>query len=284
MSRLLSLGTTGSDVQDLQRSLNERPPTLLPLLRVDGIFGSKTKVRVQEFQGQNQLKVDGIAGPLTHALLSARRPIPARLVFCGDSLATNALGTPTTAAPSRTTRAITLPKLPKLPSLPKLRSLTPPEITTATAVFGRSIDFSIVFISDKTGQGDRPFVLAVPSPLGPQQIMNMGTFFTTEDLLHELTHVWQSQHHSDPFAYMSNCVGSQKLAELLGGGHSAYAYVPGKPFGEYAGEQIAQQVQRGEAPIIAHVSGVAPHRVDAENVNSLKAFRFEDTTKAGVKI
>jgi hypothetical protein len=83
---------------------------------------------------------------------------------------------------------------------------------------------------------------------------------------------------------MSNCVGSQKVAELLGGGNSANAYIPGKPFGEYAGEQIAQQVMRGEAPIVAHVKSMGARSVDPDNVTSLKTFRFEDAGKPGVKI
>jgi hypothetical protein len=88
---------------------------------------------------------------------------------------------------------------------------------------------------------------------------------------------------------MVNAVASQALAEIanLKSGRtsfSAYGYIPGRPFGDYAAEQIAQQVQRGEAPIIAHVRSVAIGVVDPENVKSLKTPRIEDTSLPGVKV
>lgn len=61
----LSLGSVGSKVSELQDWLNKLPPkTLVPLV-VDGIFGPKTRSRVQEFQRNNQLAPDGVVGPLT---------------------------------------------------------------------------------------------------------------------------------------------------------------------------------------------------------------------------
>ena len=57
--------STGDDVTFLQERLNSRPPTALPLLTPDGKFGAKTLARVQEFQGNHALTVDGIVGPLT---------------------------------------------------------------------------------------------------------------------------------------------------------------------------------------------------------------------------
>ena len=276
---------------NIQATLNTRRPTQLPLLNVDGIFGPKTEARVMEFQRGNSLKPDGIVGPLTSARLFASGPIPSQLVFCGDSLAMSALlvrANPGLAAPAgrQLVGAPAQATFPSLPKLPKVRSLTPVEIATARTTFGGSLDFSSIFVTDQTGQGNRAFVLAVPVPfgLGVQQIMNLGPAPSADTFIHELTHVWQSQHHSDGTAYMANCVGSQKIAEALGGGNSAYAYIPGKPFGEYAGEQIAQQVMRGEAPIVAHVKSVAVRTIDPDNLLSLKSFRFEDATKPGVKM
>jgi hypothetical protein len=73
MSRLLMEGSVSPDVKRVQDALNRRmvgphntftrPP--LPLLVVDGIFGPKTKAMVQAFQTINQIKADGIAGPVT---------------------------------------------------------------------------------------------------------------------------------------------------------------------------------------------------------------------------
>lgn len=65
MSRILKLGTQGTDVADLQRRLNCTSPTRLPRLVDDGDYGSRTMARVMEFQFQNGLTTDGAAGPLT---------------------------------------------------------------------------------------------------------------------------------------------------------------------------------------------------------------------------
>lgn len=290
MATVLARGSTGRDVFNIQAALNTHRPTQLPLLSVDGVFGLKTESRVREFQRANNLKPDGIVGPLTSAKLLASGQIPSRLVFCGDSFALNGLRRANSGfAKAVSQQRVVAPALANFPSflgLPKVRSLTAAEIATARATFGGSLDFSTIFITDKVGQGNRAFVLAVPGPLGfgVHQFMNLGQGVTDVDFIHELTHVWQSQHHNDGTAYMLNCVGSQKLAESQGGKNSAYAYVPGKPFGEYAGEQIAQQVMRGEAPIVAHVRSVARAAVDPDNVTSLKVFRFEDAARPGVKI
>ena len=53
---LLSLGSTGDEVKDVQRKLN---------VTVDGIFGPKTYTAVCEFQSEHGLRIDGIVGPLT---------------------------------------------------------------------------------------------------------------------------------------------------------------------------------------------------------------------------
>ncbi len=66
---LLSYGSTGDAVRALQGALNALPPTLLPLLTVDGFFGGKTHSRVLEFQRNHGLVADGIAGPNTLAVV-----------------------------------------------------------------------------------------------------------------------------------------------------------------------------------------------------------------------
>ena len=70
MPRTLSAGSTGEDVRALQRLLNFHFP--LPWwapLAEDGIFGSKTRARILEFQSINHLLVDGIVGPKTRETL-----------------------------------------------------------------------------------------------------------------------------------------------------------------------------------------------------------------------
>jgi mannan endo-1,4-beta-mannosidase len=65
MPRTLIEGSTGDDVSYLQERLNSLPPTLLPPLVVDGDFTAQTKERVEEFQSNNGLMVDGNVGPFT---------------------------------------------------------------------------------------------------------------------------------------------------------------------------------------------------------------------------
>jgi peptidoglycan hydrolase-like protein with peptidoglycan-binding domain len=66
---LLSIGSRGDEVKQLQGSLNLLPTNLIRLA-VDGIFGPKTQSRVFEFQRNNFLSVDGIVGPTTLATIA----------------------------------------------------------------------------------------------------------------------------------------------------------------------------------------------------------------------
>ena len=65
----LQQGTYGQGVDMIQLSLNNHPPTLLPLLKVDGVFGARTDARVREFQRNNGLTPDGVVGKDTRAAL-----------------------------------------------------------------------------------------------------------------------------------------------------------------------------------------------------------------------
>lgn len=67
--QMLSLGSQGADVHALQVVLNSLGSSQLPSLVADGIFGSKTRSRVQEFQGKRGLVADGIVGPNTKSAL-----------------------------------------------------------------------------------------------------------------------------------------------------------------------------------------------------------------------
>jgi len=62
---ILSIGSTGPDVRQLQDFLNKLSILGSTQLVLDGIFGTKTQARVKAFQGTNQLANDGIVGPLT---------------------------------------------------------------------------------------------------------------------------------------------------------------------------------------------------------------------------
>jgi peptidoglycan hydrolase-like protein with peptidoglycan-binding domain len=61
---VLSFGSAGEAVLLLQRALN-LGPTQLPRLSEDASFGSKTRGRVMEFQGQKNAVRDGVVGPIT---------------------------------------------------------------------------------------------------------------------------------------------------------------------------------------------------------------------------
>jgi hypothetical protein len=169
-------------------------------------------------------------------------------------------------------------------SLPTgLRMLDPTELSVLRPVYGSSIAYSKVFLSDATGLKGAPFTtVGAPGTV----IINIGkSAFTSPGsnpklLIHETAHVWQSQHHSNPAQFMINSVESQGLAPIFGG--NPYCYIPGKPFSSYAAEQIAESVENGEAAIIAHMAGVASGSTDPENVKSLSVPRWEKRGAPGV--
>jgi hypothetical protein len=335
MARMLSSGATGADVVDLQLRLNSSPPTQLAPLSVDGIFGPKTRARVVEFQTNNGLVADGIVGPKTWAALQAGVIVfgpPRNGIDCGtndpanrgmvsqiahafgralvelglipEGAAFNPFGGGGLTLP-KLPNLPGLPSLPSLPSLPTFRRLTAGEEATARSVFANSIDFTTVFISDKSGAGNRPFTAAIPVPAtlstqfavnGIVQVMNLGSSAASPKrdlLIHELTHVWQSQHAANKLAFMANsvaCQGAAVAANLAVVANalsnldlatanairshkdfpgffpfSAYAHIRGNPFSSYAAEQIANQVEHGVTSIVSHVSSVAAGAVDAGN-------------------
>lgn len=307
MDRQLTVGSNGADVSELQTLLNRSPPSQLPPLAVDKIFGPKTSARVKEFQRNSGLQVDGIVGPRTWAKLRGTQPriVPRTGVCCGNVDSANqgrALSIRQSLASKFDIRG-GLPAMVSIPGISSLRPLTSAQIATARGVFGSSLDFSRIYISDQAGLGGRPFTVAIPVLLSQSvQVINCGTFSpNTATLIHELAHVWQSQHHSNPYEFMSNAVASQAAAVALNGTMavtdrsitsdpdfpvhypcSAYAFVAGKPFGEYAAEQIANAVEHGVSAIVAHVRSVAAGVVDGDNVKSLKKTQVDDRRAPGI--
>lgn len=319
MYKTLTIGMRDHYVAVLQAGLNISLPGETPLA-VDGIFWTQTQGRVKKFQREKQLETDGIVGPLTWGKLLEAGSDPGSPFLCDPSCdngnpeheGSAGMDSPTAAALPATSGSgkpgvmlafsFPVPTLPKLPSLPKIRSYAgSAEEAMGTAVYGSSIDSSTVFLSDKTGYDDRAFTLTIPptlvSPL--KIIMNVGPTKSTSDyhdtIIHELGHVWQAQHATNPTLYMSNSIKSQAMAEASNlalsvllkkkvKAFSAYAYRPGKKFSEYAAEQIAQQAMNGETAIVAHMKSVAAGKVDPENDTGLSTPQIEDTRSPGVKV
>ncbi|OKI95073.1 peptidoglycan-binding domain-containing protein [Kitasatospora sp. CB01950] len=67
---LLSTGSTGTSVSDLQRQLNAELGTAYQL-ETDGKFGPLTRSAVVWFQTCTGLEMDGVVGPKTRAALDA---------------------------------------------------------------------------------------------------------------------------------------------------------------------------------------------------------------------
>ena len=71
VSRNLSKGSTGEDVQELQIKLSQ---FYGPILAVDGEYGSETERVVIRFQGECTLAVDGVVGEQTWCYLNDMLP------------------------------------------------------------------------------------------------------------------------------------------------------------------------------------------------------------------
>jgi hypothetical protein len=163
------------------------------------------------------------------------------------------------------------------------RGLDPTETSLATGAYGSSIDYGKVLITDALGGGGRPFTTALPMDyvalnLGPSAYGTPGS--APGLLVHELAHAWQSQHHPNRTQFMANSVSSQAAAGVAGG--SAYCYVPGKWFGEYAAEQVAQQSERGVSAVRSHMRSISAWMPDPANIVSLSIPRWETPGSPGV--
>ena len=62
---VLTIGSSGQAVRDLQRLLKANYPAYAKRLVVDGLYGPATAAVVREFQRRSGLAVDGVVGPFT---------------------------------------------------------------------------------------------------------------------------------------------------------------------------------------------------------------------------
>jgi len=142
--------------------------------------------------------------------------------------------------------SINLGQIATIPLNPQIRALQPQELAIAKSVYGRSINFSMVKVTNTVGLQNRPWTTNTP----PIYTINVGvTAFNGLTggwaglLIHELGHVWQGQ-HGIPF--MSNSAVHQTLAAIQSGGNTggAYQYVPGKQWSKYNSEQQASIIAK----------------------------------------
>jgi hypothetical protein len=270
-----SVGANGknmkTDVETVQKLLNRVPPDKggpgTPL-KVDGLCWQKTTGAIERFQktGCGFKWPDRLVSPGKRTWIEldkydqpAAPPPAAEEPKCGryqPELASS-------LAPGGTTKSFFVGKYLPVP-------LDAWQRTIAQSVFGTSLDLDAILVVYRKPPGAKG--MCIGGPLPGQSTLILGSS-VKELLIHELTHVWQSQHHSVAGKCMWNSMESQKLADARD--ESAYWYIPNKPFGQYAAEQIADQVENGEPPIVAHIRSRAVRFHDPFNIESLKTPRSQ---------
>ena len=140
---------------------------------------------------------------------------------------------------------ITVPGVTTLPTVPKVRGLFNAEVNLAKSVFGNTINYALVKVTNTVGFGSRPWTTNTPPiytiNVGVDAYKSMTNSSWRRLLIHELTHVWQGQ-HGVPF--MSNSALHQTLSVINSGGNpgGAYQYAFGKQWNKYNVEQQASLV------------------------------------------
>ncbi len=175
----------------------------------------------------------------------------------------------------------------------RIRPLSPKEQADARKIFRESLDYLRVFISSALGAFDRPycetcyFSITVIRDKGttkyriPFNILNIGGGWGDDyprRLLHELTHVWQSQHARDPEAYFWNSMKNQAMAVAkFHDYHKCYDFVSGFSFSQYNVEQLARAVGTHQDPaIVRHIRSIGRNRLDPVNEASFKVVNGGD--------
>jgi hypothetical protein len=277
-----SVGLNGknvkTDVETVQKLLNRVPREKggpAALLKVDGLCWQKTTAAIERFQkiGCGFKWPDRLISPGKRTWIELDKydqpaaPLPAEEPKCGPYHAELA----SSLVPGGTTKNFFVGKYLPVP-------LDAWQRTVARSVFGTSLDLDAVLVVYRKPPGAKGMCVVGPSP-GQNTLILCSS--VKELLIHELTHVWQSQHHSSAGKCTWNSLESQKLAEARG--ESAYWYIPKKPFGEYAAEQIADQVENGEPPIVDHIRSRAVRFHDPFNIESLKTPRSQARDPAVAK-
>ncbi|MGB7219942.1 MAG: hypothetical protein WBD07_14175 [Vicinamibacterales bacterium] len=275
-----SVGANGKnrveDVKTVQAILNRVPPAeggpATPL-KVDGLCYQKTTAAIERFQkiGCGFKWPDRIIEPDHKTWIALNRydpaeppapPVPAEPPEPPKCSSHGVLLHSTLAPGASSSSAFVGKYLPvKLDAWQR---------SVARGVFGDSLDLDSIFVVYRTPPGGKGFCSVGPMP-GQNTLMLSSS--AKELLIHELTHVWQSQHHATAGKFMWNSAMSQNLANS--NGESPYWYVVGDPFGKYAAEQIADMVENGEGYIVDHVRSRAVRFHDPMNIESLATPRTQ---------
>lgn len=299
----------------VQASLNK---ILGTRLTVHGVMGAQPRRAIRSFQKRKRLKVDGIVGQGTEAALIAAgaglSPLatPAIPVNVNDLL--RLVGVIVSSLPAVVSTAVKLPTAARFldaAEQSEARTIYGPSLDFTKILIADGLGFqkrmSTVAVPLSAGSH-------VVMMMG--DLCGWATRPRSATLIHQLAHAWQSQHHgSDAQAFMKNSVVCQvrALAALpsakaaaaakaavaairrvvpitlaaIGAEAfeaedvSAFAYVPGKPFREYAAEQIAQQVEDAytrtgsPTPVIAStIRSARAHARSLDNESSLTVISF----------
>lgn len=206
--KMVAYGSQGDAVRQLQSELNKHGYQL----DEDGIFGSKTKAAVQDYQKKNSLRLDGIAGDETWGSLMAA---PAAEAETGEE---------TEAAPVARPSAKTAQALAKLE-----RGYTPSENVTAAQAYRDSV---AALRPDAYASAYEQQLAALYQDLTGRQPFSYDP--ETDDAFTQYARIYRQKGR----AAMEDTMG--QAAALTGGYGSSYAENAGQQaYGQYMQELMA---------------------------------------------
>ena len=206
--KMVAYGSQGDAVRQLQSELNKHGYQL----DEDGIFGSKTKAAVQDYQKKNSLRLDGIAGDETWGSLMAA---PAAAAETGEE---------TEAAPVARPSAKTAQALAKLE-----RGYTPSEDVTAAQAYRDSV---AALRPDAYASAYEQQLAALYQDLTGRQPFSYDP--ETDDAFTQYARIYRQKGR----AAMEDTMG--QAAALTGGYGSSYAENAGQQaYGQYMQELMA---------------------------------------------
>lgn len=144
--------------------------------------------------------------------------------------------------------------LPPPPDPYKERLLTDDEKNLARGVFGSTLPYGAIWLSNGLGLGQRPYTIPHPLHLG-SYVVHFGPagFDDATDssvmilgmkadavLVHELTHVWQGTNRRNPFDYIVDSLYNQFR---FGAGAYDYELTDGATWSDFSAEQQAHIVE-----------------------------------------